>query len=493
LEIDPHRASAHNNLGLALQAQGDLTGAVRCFRAALDADPKLAVAHYTLGNALKDQGDLEGAARCYRAAIALDPKLAVAHTNLGNALKAQGDLEGALRCYRAALDADPKLVTAHYNLGLALAEQKDLEGAVRCFRTALEFDPKDAPIHNSLGNALKAQGDVEGALRCYRAALEIDPKLVTAHYNLGLALAAKNDLEGALRCYRAALALDPKHAQAHNNVGNILKAQGDVEGALRCYRTALDLNPRFAPAHFNLGSALREKGLLAESLAAYERGHELRSKDPRWPYRSAQWVREARRLVELDDQLPAVLRGEAQPADAAERIEFAQVCRYKQLYGAAARFYESALAAKPEWQEDLKTQHRYNAACAAALAGCGQGRDDPPLDEPTCARWRQQALAWLQTDLAAYTKLVERGKPEDRTLVPQRLRHWQRDPDLAGVRNEDALARLPEAEREAWRRLWADVAETLAKAREKTAAEEKRTRSWTEGDRRTDSTGVPWC
>jgi len=41
--------------------------------------------------------------------------------------------------------------------------------------------------------------------------------------------------------------------------------------------------------------------------------------------------------------------------------------------------------------------------------------------------------------------------------MQQTLRHWQQDPDFAGVRG-DALATLPDAERQSWRRFWADVA-----------------------------------
>ena len=37
------------------------------------------------------------------------------------------------------------------------------------------------------------------------------------------------------------------------------------------------------------------------------------------------------------------------------------------------------------------------------------------------------------------------------------MRHWQTDGDLAGVRARDALARLPDEEREQWERLWSDV------------------------------------
>ena len=43
------------------------------------------------------------------------------------------------------------------------------------------------------------------------------------------------------------------------------------------------------------------------------------------------------------------------------------------------------------------------------------------------------------------------------------FKHWQTDSDLAGVRDPGApgLAKLPEAEREVWGRLWAEVAELL--------------------------------
>jgi hypothetical protein len=46
------------------------------------------------------------------------------------------------------------------------------------------------------------------------------------------------------------------------------------------------------------------------------------------------------------------------------------------------------------------------------------------------------------------------------------LQHWLRRPYFAGVRELDSLGRLPEAERQAWQRLWADVADTLTRARE---------------------------
>jgi hypothetical protein len=45
------------------------------------------------------------------------------------------------------------------------------------------------------------------------------------------------------------------------------------------------------------------------------------------------------------------------------------------------------------------------------------------------------------------------------------MRHWQTDADLAGVRDKDALDKLPEDERKQWRQFWDDVADLLRRAR----------------------------
>jgi hypothetical protein len=60
-------------------------------------------------------------------------------------------------------------------------------------------------------------------------------------------------------------------------------------------------------------------------------------------------------------------------------------------------------------------------------------------------------------------KEPDRAPPE----VVERMQRWLEDKAFNGVRGPDALAKLPEAEREGWRQLWADVAETLARAADK--------------------------
>jgi hypothetical protein len=175
----------------------------------------------------------------------------------------------------------------------------------------------------------------------------------------------------------------------------------------------------------------------------------------------SQQLQQCERLLALDKTLSAVLQGKAEPRDALERLNLAWLAQrpYKRQYAAATRLYAEAFAAR-EASADLVARHRYNAACAAALAAAGKGQGAAKLQDKERARWRQQALTWLKADLAACGKLAE-GPAEQRLRVRQQLTHWRADADLAGVRDKAALDKLPEAERAAWRKLWAEVDDLL--------------------------------
>jgi tetratricopeptide (TPR) repeat protein len=245
---------------------------------------------------------------------------------------------------------------------------------------------------------------------------------------------------------------------AQYNRGIALERQGKLAEAEAAYREALRLKPDYPTARSNLGHALRRQGEFRKALVELRRGHELGSRDPKWSYPSARWVRECERLIELDDKLPGFLEGTTTPAGADERIELAQVCAHKGLYRAAVRFAEEAFAAKAK----LRATHGYSAACYAALAGCGPGKDKAPLDARERARLRRQALGWLRADLGAWAARVLKGTQKERTAAAKRLRRWQADSDLAAVRGPDALRKLPEDERADWQRLWAEVQAVLA-------------------------------
>jgi serine/threonine-protein kinase len=174
--------------------------------------------------------------------------------------------------------------------------------------------------------------------------------------------------------------------------------------------------------------------------------------------------REAEAMILAD--LPAFLDGKYRPRDNDERLALLGVCQFTNRTCTAARLYSDAFAADAHLAEDPRSGHRYNAARAAALAGCGLGEDGAKLDEAERARWRRQARDWLRADLAAWATTLDIGSPAARALVRKTLAQWQVDPDLTGLRESSAMDKLSTDERTECLALWQAVGELLGRARE---------------------------
>jgi tetratricopeptide (TPR) repeat protein len=446
---------AHNGLGIALAGKGRLDEAIAEFREAIRLKKDYPEAHCSLGVALRSKGRTDEAIAEYREAIRLKKDLSVAHNNLGNALRDKGQLEEGIAEYREAIRLKKDDPLAHCNLGDTLRDKGQLDEAIAEIREAIRLNKEFPGAHNSLGNVLREKGRLEEAIAEFREAIRLRKDYPEAHANLGNALLDKGRLDEAIAEYREAIRLKKDLPEAHIRLGVALADRGQLDEAIAECQEAIRLKKDFAAAHCYLGHVLLQQGQFANALTALKHGHELGSKDPGWAYPSAQWVRTAEQLVAMETKLPQLLKGEAQPADNAERLALAHLCQQQKRLAAATRMYAEAFAAEPKVAGDLKAGHRFEAACAAALAGCGQGQDVTQLDEPERARLRRQALAWLQADVAQYTSMVEKGPAQARATVRQQLDGWQGESDFIGARA--ALGKLPEAEQLPWQKLWAEI------------------------------------
>ncbi len=137
------------------------------------------------------------------------------------------------------------------------------------------------------------------------------------------------------------------------------------------------------------------------------------------------------------------------------------------FYALAVRLFAEALASDPNLATDRRTQHAYNAACAAARAGTGKSKDDPQPDDAEKPRFRRQALEWLRAELAAWKRLSESADPGNKELAAKTLAFWKQDPDLAAIRDVPLLSKLPDPERKAWQSLWSEVEFRITQSEQK--------------------------
>jgi len=126
---------------------------------------------------------------------------------------------------------------------------------------------------------------------------------------------------------------------------------------------------------------------------------------------------------------------------------------------------------RPTLAEDFTAGQRYLAACCAALA-TKRSVDEPLLQDDNRARWRGQAHDGPQADLEPWQPRAR--SPIDRVCNPAAriLRFWAADPDLVSLRDAAILAALPEADRQAFRALWADLDRLIEAAEGRTVPSE---------------------
>ena len=490
IRLRPGDAAIHREIGDILRKQGK-SGEDE-FRESIRLDPGYALTHYYLGEELKARGNLDGAIDEYREAARLDASrhhVGSAITALGNTLKELGRPDETAALYRQTLEGLPPEATAYLRVANALKEQGRPE-AIDVYRAAIRLDPQDAEARAALGVALFDKGDRDGSIAAFGEATRLRPifsdrlvwlamgrpketialfralpRDVPSHADalaaLAHALKLTGQLEEAVAAARASIRLKPESSRAHQILGWALLAQKDWDGAIPAYREAIrlkpfDLNIEIA-AHFELAEALRRKGRFDEAIGEYRRAKALGPEAA--PYGLDGWIADTERASALVARLPAVLKGEDRPKDGTEELAFGQLCQDRGLHAAAARLWGEALSA------GLEGRLRYNAACSAVLACSGAAKDEPRPDEAEKTRLRREALDWLEADLAAWSARLT-GDPKAGPSVAAEFRHRQADAALAGVRDPDALAKLPEAERKDWQSLWADVDALLRRAGE---------------------------
>jgi tetratricopeptide (TPR) repeat protein len=337
-----------------------------------------------------------------------------------------------VRHLTAALGIRPGSVSTHVVLSIALRASRELEGAEAECREAVRLRPDDSVARSCLGDTLRWQGKHDEAAR---------------------------EIHEAIR-------LKPDYAGARSSLAVLLRDQLKFDESIAEFREAIRLRPDFFSYYLDYAQALRRKGEYAEALAVVRKAQAMSPRSLVDYFHPPDWFAKIETLASLAGRLPAILKGAARPKNIAERLDVAQMCYDDKSYAAALRFWSEALEEDPKLGDNRRAQHRYNAACCALLIESGRGKDATPLDNAARTDLRRRAFAWLEAELGAWSTLLETGSPRDRSTVVTTIRWWPRDPDLATVRDADALAKLPEAERKDWQAFWKEYDALMCKGGE---------------------------
>jgi tetratricopeptide (TPR) repeat protein len=266
----PANDRAHNNLGLALLAEGRADAAVREFQRAVELRPNHAFAHANLGLALMMQRQWDRAAAELNTALATDPHIVNARVNLGYVLTQLGRTADAMAQYQQAVAADPAAIDARTNLAGLLIDARRAGEARPLLRDVLAAAPNLPPAHFQLARALEQLGAATDAEAEYRESLRLKPDFADAHLALGNLLVQRGAISEAELEYREALRLEADRAATHYALGNLLARQQQFDRAMAEYNEALRLEPTHLEARGNRANCELVTGRLRDAIADYE-------------------------------------------------------------------------------------------------------------------------------------------------------------------------------------------------------------------------------
>ncbi len=192
----------------------DYDGAIRDYRRAIELQPDFPTAHNRLGRALMAKGQLNDAAGEFRKAIEQrNGNYSAAQYNLGFALQQQGDGENAVKAYDAAIaQRSGNYPDAYYQKGVILLQQKrSPEAAIALSKAIEQNNNQDADALHALGVAQAQQKDYQNAEASFRKAIEQRRgDFADAHFNLGLLYENTGRFPQAITEYETFLSQNPR-------------------------------------------------------------------------------------------------------------------------------------------------------------------------------------------------------------------------------------------------------------------------------------------
>ncbi|MBN2373836.1 tetratricopeptide repeat protein [bacterium] len=173
-----------SEIGKRLFLEGDMKGAEKAFKKAIDEGYAFPETHYNLGLTYYELGKYSKAIDEYQRAIQLKPGFAEAYFNMGVAYDQTGKTDKALESYKEAMRYGLDDAAVHFNMGLSLLKMSRFEESKKEHLKALEMDPSLAQAYNNLGYLAEASSDIDGAIVMYKNALGIMPDNELAKENL---------------------------------------------------------------------------------------------------------------------------------------------------------------------------------------------------------------------------------------------------------------------------------------------------------------------
>lgn len=163
LLLNAESAEADMLAGEAMDATGNVTGAIAQFRLAERANPKEPNVHFGLGYLLWTQKQYSEAQKEFQAELDNNPQHGKARAYFADTLVRQDDYARAEPELKKSIADEPMFALPYLDLGIIEAASGRNQDAIRAFKKAMALEPKDVDSHWRLARLYQSMGKREEA------------------------------------------------------------------------------------------------------------------------------------------------------------------------------------------------------------------------------------------------------------------------------------------------------------------------------------------
>ena len=224
LRCDPGNLDTLLDMGELLMEMRLPAAAGEKFRQVLDLDPEEPTAHYQLGVLAQSQGDNGLALERFKFVLQQDRHYVGAHLQIARIRHRQKNRPEAVyhaNCELAQPDLDEATLL---ELGRLFMDMNQFESAQSALQRLVELNPHHVEGRHTLAVTLLLQNRLAEGIEQCRAVLKIQPKYMLAMSNLALAYLSRNDLARARYWLIQAMEIAPEDPQLRQIQSRLLMA-----------------------------------------------------------------------------------------------------------------------------------------------------------------------------------------------------------------------------------------------------------------------------
>jgi tetratricopeptide (TPR) repeat protein len=289
LKLQPNSPVAQHFLGIALEKEGDMEGAIAAYQKAVELNPgdwnsRQSVSRLKPPEASAQNSSLTGLGKSSNTAVSEDDPATISQLENYYRESRFKEVESLLALY---VKEHPNSSWGWYALGYSQFAQKKIGESIKSLAESLRLNVKNADAHKILGRDLMVVGRLDAGQVEFEQAIRYAPDSSENYYDLGKLFSMQDNWQAARKQFEDAIRLQPDYVEAIDALGFAQEALDDDSGAVQTYQKAIALNEqrhgKFVSAHVNLSAYYNRTGQPAKALDYARKALELDPKsDSAW-------------------------------------------------------------------------------------------------------------------------------------------------------------------------------------------------------------------